>query len=111
LNNCNPEKLEMLSLNDNKFPKQDLSIFTKFRELKELRINEIAKPSYFYGSLKPLQKLEKLEILDIRGTDITHGLEYLPESVKAFYCDPIRPDAKVIDIYEELQSFGGDINK
>jgi hypothetical protein len=50
-------------------------------------------------------------MLDIRGTDITHGLEYLPESVKTFYCNPDRPDAKVVDIYEELQPFGEDINK
>ena len=62
-------------------------------------------------SLKPLQKLEKLEDLDIRGTDITHGLEYLPDSVKNINCTPERPNAKVIDIYEELQTFGGDINK
>jgi Leucine-rich repeat (LRR) protein len=111
LNNCNPEKLEMLSLSNNNFPKQDLDIFTKFKELKTLNITGMTKPSYFFGSLKHLKKLEKLESLDIGGTNVTHGLEYLPESVKNFYCDPYRPDAKVIDIYEELQSFGDDINK
>lgn len=111
LNNCNPEKLVTLSLDDNNFPPQDLTIFSQFKELKALRIAGIDKPSHFTGSCKPLQELKKLEILDINGTDITHGLEYLSDSVKNLYCVPIRSDAQVIDIYEELQSFGGDITK
>ena len=104
--------MERLSLDDNNFPAQDLEIFTPFQELKLLRISGIRKPSYFYGSLKPLQKLEKLEFLHIDGTDINRGLEYLPDSVKKLYCTTVsRSDAKVIDIYEELQPFGGDITK
>jgi Leucine-rich repeat (LRR) protein len=103
--------LERLSLDDNNFPAQDLEIFTPFQELKLLRISGIRKPSYFYGSLKPLQKLEKLELLNISGTDITHSLEYLPDSVKELYCNPYRSDAKVIDLYEELQPFENDITK
>ncbi|CAI2199142.1 16721_t:CDS:1 [Funneliformis geosporum] len=111
LNNLNPKKLERLSLDDNNFPKQDLTIFTKFKELKILAISGITKSSYFCGSLKPLQELKKLETLNINGTDITHGLEFLPYNVKNIDCSPVRPNAKVTDIHEELQSFGGDINK
>ena len=113
LNNCNSEKLEMISLGSNNFPKEkyDLTIFTKFKELKLLGIAGIDKPSYFEGSLEPLKNLEKLESLQISGTDITHGLEYLPKSIKNFYCDPCRSESKVNDIYEELQPFGGDIQK
>src|SRR5437764_7301857 len=82
LNNLNPEKLEMLNLGDNNFPVQDLTIFTPFTELKRLRIAEVHKPSNFVGSLKPLRNLSKLEIISIGGTDISHGLEYLPDSIK-----------------------------
>ncbi|CAG8470787.1 8144_t:CDS:10 [Racocetra fulgida] len=77
LASCNPEKLEELSLGTNNFPSQNLTIFTPFQELKTF---------HFTGSLKPLQELKKLESLDIRVTDISHGLEYLSESVKNFYC-------------------------
>ncbi|CAI2167046.1 15864_t:CDS:10 [Funneliformis geosporum] len=104
LKSCHLPKLESLVLNDNNFPPQDLEFFVPFRELKVLRIDGIDKPSYFTGSLKPLQELKKLEILNIGGTDITHGLEYLPESVKEIDCTPNRPNAKVSDIYEELQT-------
>jgi len=30
--------------------------------------------------------LNKLKLLDIRNTDIDNGLEYLPDSLKEFYC-------------------------
>ncbi|CAI2161571.1 13862_t:CDS:10 [Funneliformis geosporum] len=105
--NCNSEQLERLSLGDNNFPKEkyDLSTFTKFKELKELGIAGMSKPSYFTGSLEPLKNLEKLETLHISGTNITHGLEYLSKSIKNFYCTPYRFESKVIDIHEELQSF------
>ena len=40
--------------------------------------------------------MNKLKELDISGTDISGGLEYLPESVEKFWCSTDkRPDAKV----------------
>ncbi|CAH1756524.1 15467_t:CDS:10 [Entrophospora sp. SA101] len=96
---------ELTHLSNNCFPEKDLDIFTSFSELKKLRIAGMIKPSNFAGSLKTLRDLKKLEILDIRGTDISHGLEYLSDSVQEINCESYQPEAKVSDIYEELKPF------
>ena len=50
----------------------------------------------FYGSLEFLKNLSKLWRLDISDTDVSHGLEYLPESIEYFRClIKERPEAKV----------------
>ncbi|CAI2189852.1 3366_t:CDS:2, partial [Funneliformis geosporum] len=64
LNNLSSKKLEKLYLNNNNFPRQDLSVFSKFNNLKEL----------------------VLEKLGISNTDISHGLEYLSDSVRNIDC-------------------------
>jgi len=61
---------------------QDLSFLSHLVNLEELEI----KGNHFFGSLEPLQKLNKLKKLDISNTDIDSGLEYLPEGVKLFCC-------------------------
>ncbi|CAI2180883.1 20220_t:CDS:2 [Funneliformis geosporum] len=55
-----PEKLTEISVNDNNFPKQARNHFT--------------------GSLRALEKLDKLEELDINNTDVDRGLEYFEET-------------------------------
>ncbi|CAI2171907.1 3189_t:CDS:2 [Funneliformis geosporum] len=71
----NPEKLIYLDVSCNNFPPCDLIIFSRFKNLKTLVIDN----SPFYGSLKPLENLHKLEFLYINDTDITEGLKYLPD--------------------------------
>jgi Leucine-rich repeat (LRR) protein len=53
------------------------------------------------GSLKPLKNLKKLRIIFIGGTDISEGLEYLPESCQKLYCNSDYR-YKSIKIAEEL---------
>jgi len=50
-------------------------------ELTELEELSLAN-NKFFGSLEPLKNLTKLKKLDISGTDIDSGLEYLPENLK-----------------------------
>jgi len=89
------------------------------------------RPSHFfnrfYGSLKPLQNLTKLENLCIEATDIDGGLEYLsdllneakydtdtksPGAKGRVYCSPKRrPRSKVAKIKEQLKPFGYNLGK
>jgi hypothetical protein len=95
-------------MNNNKFPAQDLSCFSPFINLRKLYIDS----NLFHGSLKLLQGLKKLEILDINNTDIDSGLEYLPESIKDFRCSSKEKSKnKVKTIEEELRNFGEPINE
>lgn len=81
LNNLNVEKLSFLNLGDNSFPAQNLSFFDKLKSFSNLeRLYLSHNP--FYGSLKPLRNMHKLQFLDISNTSISSGLEYLPESVE-----------------------------
>jgi hypothetical protein len=89
LNDLNPEKLTALSLHSNNFPKQDLSFLSKLTSLEQLFLDNCDEEKFkndicnkFYGSLKPLQNLSKLELLSIGNTNIDSGLEYLPESFR-----------------------------
>ena len=61
-------------MDNNKFPAQDLSFFTRFINLERLYIS--GNP--FYGSLKPLRNLNNLRKIGIANTDIDSDLEYLP---------------------------------
>lgn len=89
------------------------------------------RPSHFfnrfYGSLKPLQNLTKLENLCIEATDIDSGLEYLsdllneakydtdtksPGAKGRVYCSPKRRTrSKVAKIKEQLKPFGYNLGK
>jgi len=91
----NPEKLKKLYLYNNNFLKSELTLFNRFKNLEELVItsnyyNQDYKEGIanrFMGSLSLLKDLTKLRRLDIENTDISEGLEYLPESVENFYCE------------------------
>ncbi|CAI2161627.1 15279_t:CDS:2 [Funneliformis geosporum] len=87
--------LEILFCHDNKLTSLDLTNCKKLRGIEELKIGndeeceeETISNIYnrFYGSLKPLKNLVKLEVLDINNTDIDSGYEYLPSGVKKVYC-------------------------
>ncbi|CAI2200543.1 18724_t:CDS:2, partial [Funneliformis geosporum] len=105
LNNLNEEKLTYLNVRDNNIT-SDLTPFSKFVNLEGLYLNN----NNFFGSLKPLGGLDKLNWLDIRDTDINSGLEYLPDNVEYFYCSADeRKDAKCKDIYNLFANDQGEV--
>ena len=108
------EKLTSIDLNDNDFSQCDLSVLTPFVNLKSIKIGskngdqeKIDEGFYnrFYGSLKHLKNMDKLEILNINATDIDEGLEYLPTSLKEFYCTSYGTVTKVEEIEEVLKNY------
>ncbi|KLL04074.1 MAG: hypothetical protein MRERV_28c026 [Mycoplasmataceae bacterium RV_VA103A] len=108
LKHLDDKKLKRLDLNDNNFLKSNLDPFSRFTNLEILWLcnkEGEAKKAYnrFFGSLKPLQNLNKLQELYIQNTDLDSGLEYLSDSINTFYCDATkRPESKVKKIEEEL---------
>ncbi|CAI2161907.1 5557_t:CDS:10 [Funneliformis geosporum] len=112
-----PENLIILNIDDNEFTKKDLFFLTRFKNLEELNlgnnyksIKQIKGSHYnrFYGSLEPLKFLTKLKKLNISTTDISHGLEYLPNSLEKFSCRYNKeiPNAKVKKIHKLLSDRG-----
>jgi len=101
-------KLEMLNVGDNNFSEQDLSFLEHLVNLEVIVLGnkngkKIKNNAYnrFTGSLEPLENMNKLECLDIRNTDISDGLEHLPESLEEFVCSTKeRPNSKVRKIYD-----------
>jgi hypothetical protein len=84
----NPEKLERLIIYNNNIQPTNISVFSKFVNLTELKIGTMAidikegtKHNRFYGSLKSYQPLTKLKSICIEACDIGEGLEYLPMSL------------------------------
>jgi hypothetical protein len=112
LTGLNSEKLEILNISDNCFTDSDLTPLSKFVNLRWLNLGNQANAqsdnrNHFYGSLEPLRNLSKLEELFIDGTDIDSGLEYLPNSIKGFWCSAERePKRKVILVEKELLRCG-----
>jgi len=88
-----------------------LKVFEPFQKLQTLLIAEFSNEPKFTGSLKSLRNMKELKKITIMGTNVNHGLEYLPESVEEFTCIPLSSENRTNDIYEELQPFGGDIKK
>lgn len=60
----------------------DLVILSQYRNLEKLYLNK----NNFFGSLKPLQALDKLKYLIISDTNIDSGLELLPVNLEILYC-------------------------
>jgi len=88
LNNLpHPEKLEELAIYNNNIQPTDITLFSKFGNLKYLKIGttEITlaegKHNKFFGSLQAYQNLTKLVDICIEATDVDSGLEYLPASL------------------------------
>ncbi|MCE8163178.1 MAG: hypothetical protein I3273_02935 [Candidatus Moeniiplasma glomeromycotorum] len=108
LSNLDPAKMVFLNVANNNFPKQKLSIFDRFVNLRDLSVGnwneeQIQQGIYnrFYGSLEPLRNLTKLEQLNISNSDINEGLEYLPlKKLNSFDCSAKgRKGAKVSKFY------------
>jgi Leucine-rich repeat (LRR) protein len=95
------KKLEKLDIRNNNFAEQDLSFIGHLVNLEELLLgnskgNSIKQGVYnrFIGSLKHLKNMSQLKQLDIRNTDISSGLEFLPESLTELCClTDLRKDA------------------
>lgn len=103
------EELNVISLVNNNFVRQDLSRFANFTNLWGLYLgtnndNRIGNNVYnrWNGSLVHLRNLTKLEELDINSTDIDSGLEFLPtDELIRFTCGDIgRIGARVNQIKE-----------
>lgn len=83
----NPEKLVELNIYNNNIQPTDIAIFSRFINLRILRIGTMeeglknGKWNKFYGSLKAYQNLTKLESICIEATDVDEGLEYLSSNL------------------------------
>nr|CAG8441224.1 6562_t:CDS:2 [Entrophospora candida] len=113
LNHLNSQKITSIIIDNNNLPKQDISVFSPFTNLEELRIgstiirNDSQGEIYnrFYGSLKSLENLIRLEDLNISNTDINDGAEFLPKNVKRInYSTSQRPESKLKEITEKIKS-------
>jgi len=108
----NASKLTHLDISDNNLSEQDLSIFSRFKNLEELLVGnshkeriEKKKYNYIYGSLEPLASLNKLVYLDISNSDINKDVNFLPKSLrKISYSSEKRLNSKVKEIEEELDN-------
>jgi hypothetical protein len=106
-----------LDINSNNFPEQDLSIFSRFINLKKLYIDNVNEEkikkgvyNHFKGGLEFLKSLAKLETLVISNTDIDSGLEHLPDNLKNFSCSTdYRKDAKCQNIYNLFADENGKV--
>lgn len=113
-NTLNPQTLRFLAVNDNNLAHQNLEFLSSFSKLFGLYLGtddkgRIQQGIYnrFYGSLKPLQNMNKLGYFKINNTDIDSGVEYLPESLKSILIDhpePHREEAKVNQLFFSLES-------
>ncbi|CAG8454117.1 16478_t:CDS:2 [Dentiscutata heterogama] len=101
---CYFNEIRLLNLPKlNQLREFDTDWFSPFTKLEILLIDNdtkdrIEKNIYnrFYGSLRSLQNMNNLKILDIRAIDVEKGLEYLPAEIKEFQYSSIwlRPEAK-----------------
>ena len=120
----NFQKLTSLSIRNNNLSEQDISIFKNFTNLKDyLWIGnndkeKIKKGIYnrFYGSLKSLEKLTKLESIHISNTDVNEvDIKSLSENLpnlKEIQCSvEERPTSKLKEIKEELDLYQKKIDK
>jgi hypothetical protein len=107
-------ELEDICLTNNNFPRQNLSCFMPFNQLRKLflgtnnpdRINNNIY-NRWCGSLLCLITLTKLQELDINATDINSGLEYLSTRELIFFTfgDKGRTEAGVNDLKAEIESY------
>lgn len=80
----NSKFLEKLYLQNNNFSPTNLSVFSSLINLTTLSIYG----NKFYGSLKSLKNLTKLEeLLNFENTNIDNGLEYLSKNLKEIRCN------------------------
>lgn len=110
-NELNPERLILLSVRDNNLSPQDLSIFSRFTNLRSLYFGNLGKKqnpleyNKFHGSLEPLKSLTKLQELNVGGTDVDSGLEHLPDELQWIYCNDFKKDVGCMKLREVLKDF------
>ncbi|CAI2185427.1 11415_t:CDS:2 [Funneliformis geosporum] len=114
----NPEKLEVLEIYDNNIQPTTLDFLQPFVNLKDCKMG--------LNSVEPIKNLTKLEKFCIAGTDVEEGIEYIPiklaqlssQAVKEdkntmeenlIDCQPLREDAKVKKIQDQLRPFNYDL--
>lgn len=111
----NPEKLEVLKINDNNIQPTDIKVFKPFVNLEELRIGTLGlleddgKRNKFYGSFKSWRNLTELKSINIEATDIDTGLEYLPIDLEEIECEAHDPNNKCQAIQNELEPLDYDL--
>jgi hypothetical protein len=128
-NLLNPEKLKVLGIFNNNIQPTDIEIFSKFTNLKYLKIGttkdglKAGKHNKFFGSLQAYQNSTKLESICIEATDVDSGLEYLPTSLSTaiqqekkegkrysrIECSPRGTNAKCKAIQDQLRPFNYDL--
>ncbi|CAG8829876.1 33707_t:CDS:2 [Gigaspora margarita] len=82
LKNINTKNMTFLSLSYTKLTLQDLSCLREFVNLEVLYLYKSA----FYGSLEPLNNMNRLILLSISFTNISSRLEYLGDNISRLYC-------------------------
>ncbi len=120
----NPEKLENLCIFNNNIQPTDISIFSRFVNLKGLKIGtmknalEEGKRNKFYGSFESWKDLTKLGTICIEATDVNEGLEYLSMNLAQktrevgydnIECSPHYTSAKCSAIQDQLRTFDYDL--
>jgi hypothetical protein len=94
-----PEKLKEIYLGDNpNLLSQNLVFLAPYAELVELNLENCP----FYGSLRPLKNLSKLERIYISNTDIDEGLDDLPNNCQRVYCSNNKSDKKSMRLNNQL---------
>jgi hypothetical protein len=59
-----------------------------------------------------LRNLRRLKKLNISNTDISEGLEYLPnKSTLEIICSSEREESKVVEVERQLKPFGNNLGK
>jgi Leucine-rich repeat (LRR) protein len=115
-----PTKITHLNIMSNNLLESDLTYFSKFTNLIVLKIGTYDKETMeeydyyndWYGSLEPLKNLTKLTLLNIDGTNIDNGLEYLPESLeKISYCRTSDQGNDNNEITEKLEPYKEEIKE
>jgi Leucine-rich repeat (LRR) protein len=119
------EKITYLDIKNNNFAEQDLTRFSQLFNCQKLSIGYSSKISAlpfedilerrdnynkFTNSLEYLQNCSLLELLDVSNTDIDSDLEYLPKSLRYFYCSTDhRSKAKCQTIYNLFVNQQGEV--
>ncbi|CAH1766990.1 24152_t:CDS:2 [Entrophospora sp. SA101] len=97
LNITNCRQLKILHCYDNKLT--DLKLPSSAEQLTYLSLSNNNLSPRDLSMFSHLVNLEAL-VIDISNTDIDSGLEYLPDSLKNFYCSAgLREDARCQTIY------------
>jgi|SRR3954454_23904495 len=107
LKTLNTKKITYLNIGDNDFSEQDLSLFGEldFANLKLLYLHD----NRFKGSLKPLEKMNNLVLVDISNTNIDSGLDSnFSYNLETFRFLSEREDNKgYLEIKNKLKEYSG----